>query len=399
MMHLVTRWAKSRPAPQPRIIVATVDHALRQESAREAEWIARQAAALNLAHETLRWEGDKPATGIQAAARRARYDLLAAMAWRCAAPGDVAIVTAHTEDDQAETFLMRLARGSGLDGLTGIGASRLVARESRAKLLRPLLTVPGARLRATLVAGGLDWLEDPSNARPEFERVRLRQARAALAALGLTNHQIALSARRLERARSALELRVEELLVRARLDLHAGAYASLDRDSFLAAAPELRLRILSRLIAAFGGQAVPVRLAKLEHLLEQLSRTGFKGATLGGCAVVRHADALWVYREAGRFRPPELFLEPGAFEIWDRRFRVGVAAKLSAIVSVRPLGGAAFARLRRELPPDTQLPPARAAVTLPAFWHQEKLICVPALNWTDAAWGRKSGLCSAEFLW
>lgn len=400
LMHLVARWAKAHPDPGRRILVATIDHGLRPESCKEAAWVADAARALGLAHETLRWEGAKPKTGIQAAARSARYALLADLAWRCAAPGAAAIVTAHTEDDQAETFLMRLARGSGLDGLTGMSVSRLVAREARGHLLRPLLAVSGARLRATLVAHDLPWLEDPSNERTEFERVRVRKARAELAAIGLTNDKIALSARRLERARAALEASADALQAEVRLDLHAGAYASLDLARFRTAAEELRLRLLSRLISAFGGRAEPVRLAKLEQLVARLGSDAFKGATLGGTVVVPRRDTLCVFREPGRAGLPELTLEPNSFAVWDRRFRVGVAPGAGGLVAVRALGAQGFAQLRRELGGQAGLPPARAAATLPAFWRGSRLVAVPPLaHYPHAAWGRKGGLCSAEFLW
>ena len=179
LMHLIARWSAKAAKPRPRIVVATVDHGLRAESREEAKWVGAQARKLGFTHELLAWEGAKPQTGIQDAARGARYGLLAELAWRLSA-GEVrtAIVTAHTEDDQAETFLMRLARGSGLDGLTGMSAARLLGRGDNIELVRPLLGVAGARLRATLEAKGLSWLEDPSNDSDRFERVRVRKARA-----------------------------------------------------------------------------------------------------------------------------------------------------------------------------------------------------------------------------
>src|SRR5690606_24842602 len=125
------------------------------------------ASALGLAGAMLEWQGDKPTTGIQARARQARYDLL--IGW-CTDNRAGALVTAHSLEDQAETFLMRLARGSGADGL----AAMRPAREDRIAILRPLLGVSRARLRSTLTAAGQHWLEDPANRDPRFERVRWR---------------------------------------------------------------------------------------------------------------------------------------------------------------------------------------------------------------------------------
>jgi tRNA(Ile)-lysidine synthase len=402
MMHLIARWARAHPDPRRRIVVATVDHGLRARSRKEAEWVAGEAHAIGLAHEVLTWEGAKPRTGIQDAARQARYRLLAELGWRLGGSAPMAIVTAHTEDDQAETLLMRLARGSGLDGLTGMSASRIVDREAHGRLLRPLLGVSGVRLRATLKACGLDWLEDPSNACHAFERVRVRKARADLNAIGLTNAKIALSARRLERAREALEAAARTLEVDAALDLHEGAYASLEAGIFQAAPEDARLRVLSRLLSAFGGQHEPVRLAKLESLLTRLATATFAGATLGGALVARRASKLCVFREPGRTGLPEITLAPGDFAVWDRRFRLSVAPEVGGLIMVRALGASGYAQLRRQLKGVAGLPPARAAATLPAFWHGSTLLAVPPLAHhpgVAAAWGRKCGLCSAEFLW
>jgi tRNA(Ile)-lysidine synthase len=400
MMHLVARWSKLHPVGRRKLVVATVDHGLRPSSRAEAVWVGQQARAIGLDHEVLLWEGAKPATGVQEAARTARYRLLAELGWRLGGAGPAAIVTAHTEDDQAETFLMRLARGSGLDGLTGMSAERLIGREAGCKLARPLLRIAGARLKATLEAHKLAWIEDPSNDCDRFERVRLRKARAGLEAIGLTSEKIALSARRLERAREALEAAALELQKAAGLDNHAGMFASFEARPFAAAAEDVRLRLVARLLAAFGGQHEPARLAKLESLIARMGEADFEAATLGGCIVERHGEAIRVLREPGRARLPELALAPGAVAVWDRRFRVAAARELDAPVVVRALGAPGFAKLRPQL--KGALPPARAAAGLPAFWQNGELLAVPSLSGllaAPAAWGRNSRLFSAEFLW
>ncbi len=403
MMHLVAGWQQQHGRGERTIIVATVDHGLRPESRREAQWVAEQARAVGFAHETLAWEGEKPETGVQDAAREARYRLLAELSWRLRNDGPVAIVTAHTQDDQAETFLMRLARGSGLDGLTGMPAARRLVRGAECKLVRPLLGLPGARLVATLKSRGLKWIGDPSNEQDQFERVRLRKARGELEQLGLTNERIALSAQRLERARSALDAATDELQSEANLDVHDGALADFDAQAFFSAGEELRLRLLARLIAAFGGQDEPARLAKLEALEKRLAQPGFEGATLGGCIVSRYGNKICVVREPGRAALPELSLVPGHFATWDRRFRVWASPDLCAPLNVRALGAKGFAKLRKQLEGGKDLPPARAAATLPSFWQGEELFAVPQLFEPPdpyAGYGHDGQrLCSAEFLW
>src|SRR5262249_29823831 len=146
------------------IHVATVDHGLRPGSDREAAWVAARASELGLPHRVLPWVGPKPRTGRQDAARRARYALLAEHAGRL--PPPVAIVVAHHLDDQAETLLMRLGRGSGLDGLAGMKPVRPHAGDDEyprlpdgadIRIVRPFLAITKARLVATLRDRGLDW--------------------------------------------------------------------------------------------------------------------------------------------------------------------------------------------------------------------------------------------------
>ena len=214
LMVLYADWLRQQGADMGLHMVLTVDHGLRAESAAEARAVAAQAESLGFPHATLLWEGSKPQTGIQAAARHARYRL---MGNAMRANGIALLFTGHTRDDRAETLLMRLARGSGLDGLAGmaprlhfndlgLGESGLDEQE----IARPLLDVPRTRLRATLQARGIAWIDDPSNQSPEFERPRLRAARAHLDELGLTNSVLALSATRLLRARQALDRVVGE---------------------------------------------------------------------------------------------------------------------------------------------------------------------------------------------
>lgn len=173
-----------------------------------------------------------------------------------------------------------------------------------------------------------------------------------------------------------------------------GSYDSEQR------AEELRLRLLARLIASYGGQSEPLRLAQLEALVERVAQAGFEGATLAGAIVMSHGDDIRVWREAGREALPTLTLPPGASGVWDRRFRVGAAPDSPGPIEVRALGAQAFARLRQDFDTLRDLP-AGAAATLPAFWHQEELIVVPRLAGLPGApadWEAQRRLYSAEFL-
>src|SRR5213083_1685838 len=143
LMWLAARWRRAL-ARGPRLVAVTVDHGLRPEAAAEAREVKRLARILELPHRTLRWTGPKPRTGLPAAARAARYRLLVQAA---RASGATHILTAHTRDDQAETLLMRILRGSGIAGLAAMAR---VSERDGLLLVRPLLDVPKSQLVATL---------------------------------------------------------------------------------------------------------------------------------------------------------------------------------------------------------------------------------------------------------
>jgi len=293
LMWLAARWRKALKRG-PALAVATVDHGLRPQAAAEARAVKRLAASLDLPHRTLCWRGDKPATGIQAAARDARYRLLADAARRLGASH---VMTAHTRDDQAETVLMRLLRGSGLTGLKAM--ARETVRDG-AVLARPLLDVSKAQLIATLARARIDYAVDPSNADPRFTRPRLRELMPLLAAEGCDSRNLARLAARLARADAALELMTdgaERYL--ASLD-HAGVRAGYDAGGFAGLSAEIRIRLLLRAVARCGHEGPP-ELGKVEALaaaLDQAAKSTVATGktrlkqTLAGAAIVLTADRL-----------------------------------------------------------------------------------------------------------
>ena len=219
LMLLVRAWLDARSGG-PQITVLTVDHRLRDAAASEAEWVKKEARALGFQHETLVWSGQKPRSDLQAEARRARYGLMTVY---CRAASIPAIATAHNRNDQAETFIMRLARGSGLDGLS---AMEEMSRRYGIDILRPLLTVSRRQIEAFLLARGQQWLDDPSNEDERYERVRIRRKLKAARSLGLSSAKLALSARRLRRARDALDQMTAGFLW-AKVSLHEAGFAKL----------------------------------------------------------------------------------------------------------------------------------------------------------------------------
>jgi tRNA(Ile)-lysidine synthase len=299
LLVLAARW-RSGLRKGPRLLAVTIDHGLRPESAREARDVKRLARRLGVPHRTVRWSDRKPATGLQEAAREARYRLLVAAAKRAGARH---VLTGHTLDDQAETVLFRLTRGSGISGL---GAMQRVTAIGDLILVRPFLDLPKARLVATLVAAGIGFADDPSNRDPRFARPRLRLLMPALAREGLGAARLALLARRLRRADAAIEMAVTV----AAAAVSQGPWPErgaivFDPEKFMALPEEVALRLLGRAVAS-RGQEGRVQLGKLEALYAALAGVASAGATarvrrtLAGALVSRIGRRLTVERAPPR---------------------------------------------------------------------------------------------------
>lgn len=290
-------WLLSRAAADGNfnLFAYTVDHGLRPESAAEAQavqdWVKNWP---RVSHKILRWEGGKPEARLLEEARAARYALIAAA---MADEGLTHLAVAHHRDDQAETVLMRLAKGSGLDGLAGMGAAQAMGDII---LLRPLLDVSKEELIVTCDANNIPYVNDPTNENEDYLRPRLRAARDVLEQEGLSAKRLALTARRLARAREALEILAQDLYRRAIREKRDDGFI-FDLQTLCAAPEELVLRVMLRAMEELRpGESYGPRMERAEILMERiLQDEGFKGATLGGCIFakdIRHAT-VWIGKE------------------------------------------------------------------------------------------------------
>jgi tRNA(Ile)-lysidine synthase len=282
LMWLMARWRRAL-ARGPRLFAVTVDHGLRLEAAREARDVKRLAAALDLPHRTLRWTGTKPERGLPAAARDARYRLLARAAREF---GATHVLTAHTRDDQAETLLMRMLRGSGIAGLAAM--ARETEREG-VRLARPLLDVPKSRLLATLKKARVGFADDPTNRDVSFTRPRLRAIMPMLAEEGGDSRSLARLAARLARANAAVEVLADGAERYLALRDRDAPRPGFDARAFAALPEEIRLRLLTRAIDRVGHEG-PAELGKVETLLAALEQAlagedGKLKQTLAGAAI------------------------------------------------------------------------------------------------------------------
>ncbi|MBN8919601.1 MAG: tRNA lysidine(34) synthetase TilS [Rhizobiales bacterium] len=265
LLMLLARW-RGTLRRGPDLHAATVDHGLRPEARSEARAVAATAAGLGVPHHTLAWRGEKPRTGLQEAAREARYRLLARAARRS---GVAHVVTAHTRDDQAETVLFRLARGTGIGGLGGMAFMAPLPGDAELCVVRPLLDIPKARLVATLDAARIGYAQDPSNRDPRYTRVRLRATLPLLAAEGLDPVGLARIAARARRADVALEWAAAEAMRQSPAAACGGKTVASVLE-FQSWPTEIALRVLRRHIEAEGSEG-PVELGKLEALLAALT--------------------------------------------------------------------------------------------------------------------------------
>ncbi len=377
LAHLLTGAASALDLSRNDIFAVTVDHGLRPESAREAAIVGDWMRSLGLNHATLVWRGARPGPGLQAAARRARYGLM--LHW-CVRRGVRTLLTAHTADDQAETVLMRLARGSGVDGLAGMAPVRLLEAEdgTRIRLLRPLLDVPRSALRAALEAEGVSWFEDPSNENPAFDRVRARHALSLLEPLGLNRERLVKTAAQMARARTDLEAAAAAAEQEAVTQNPAG-YAWFDPAVLRRTGREIALRLLARTLMSVSGAAYRPRLDRLERLLQALRSESMKARTAGGCRVVPQKDGRVLFCRELRAAAPPIRLEPGGVAIWDGRFRVRLAAGVRG-GEIGPLGAAGLNRLRAAEGFNAANVPPSARSALPGFFRAGEAVAAPHLG-------------------
>ncbi len=398
LIGLAADWARAQGGAATALVV---DHGLRPGSRTEAGRVARWLDDRRIARRILRWRGPKPGGGVQAAARAARYDLMTG--W-CRRSGVLHLLLGHQRDDQAETLLMRLARGSGADGLACMPP---VLELPWTRLLRPLLDVPRERLLARLEALGEPWIDDPTNRDPVHARARLRRAMIALDDDGATAGRLAGAAAKLGRARQALDRQTARFLSRA-VAVHPAGFCRLAAGALADEPPEIGLRALSRLLLCVGGLDYPPRGERLERLYVALAGGApMRGRTLGGCLIAPRAGGLLVTREPSA-ATHRLALAPGADVVWDRRFRVvrgrGRAAASGAPATLARLGREGWTEARSagvpaRLDPRLASLPTAAAQALPALWDDGELLAVPSLGLLLPGAARRGGLRTAARFW
>ena len=366
------------------VYAVTVDHGLRAEAAEEALLVSEVMARHSIAHEILTWQGEKPSSGIQAAAREARYRLLER--W-CVDKSISSLMLAHHRDDQAETFLMRLSRGSGVYGLAAMSEhSPLMGSQGRVQLIRPLLQVSKERLIATLEEWQEDWVEDPSNLDRQYDRVKAREYLKNPTLLNLDSEKLAQTADRMHRAKQALEYYTGELLTGA-VVIHEAGYGELDVKALYAAPQETGLRALARLVRHISGAAYSPRFEKLERAYRALGDDDFNGQTLFGCQLIKKNNKVIVARESAAIDEKPW----SGYGLWDGRYDIQVSGQ----GEVKKLGEEGWLQIKA-LDSNAQktliIHPAR--LSLPTLWRGDKVISQPHLGFGEGIEARFSPNCA-----
>lgn len=315
LLLLAQRWAEGRDKA-PRLMVYSVNHGLRPEAASEVAMVLAVAKSLGVPAAGLLWAGNKPQAGVQEAARIARYRLMGAA---MAADGVPVLLTAHHRQDQAETVLMRLAHGSGVEGLKGMAP---VAQVEGVQVHRLLLDIDPADLRAIVAEAGLTPAQDPSNTDSHYERVRWRNAMPQLAELGLDAPTLARFAQRMGEADAAIA-QMAESCFEALVTLDGFGAARIGHAEFAALSPAIAVRVLSRVLNIVGGRQKPRALGLVERIQQTLATGAMsKAATAHGCVVRTKGEAIVIAREPGRALPPDALLAPHSELVWDQRFLI-----------------------------------------------------------------------------
>lgn len=363
LLHVLAGWARDGG---PELHAVTVDHGLRAEAAAEAAGVAALCTTLGVPHATLRWTGWDGTGNLMDAARRARLDLISGWAL---GRGIGHVALGHTLDDQAETFLMRLARGSGVDGLAGMAYQR---KAQGVVWLRPLIDIARQDLRDYLTRHAVPWVDDPTNEDDRFDRIKMRQALALLEPLGITRDRIADTVYRMSMARNVLQTAARRFAESGTSE----ASGALSADKYkLAAEPyETQLRFAAEAIRWVSSAEYRPRIESLMEIFADVM-SGRK-RTLSGCILSSDTTHMWITREP---RAVATLAGP-TDQPWDKRWQL--SGPHAPDLEIRALGAEGLHQVKdwraTGIPRDT-------LIVTPSIWRDATLVAAPSAGF-GAGW-------------
>jgi tRNA(Ile)-lysidine synthase len=365
LLILLARWGQQHDVE---VLAATVDHGLRVEAAAEAQKVAKLCRELKIDHQTLHWQDWEGKGNLQDQARQARRDLLGIWARDHQVS---AIALGHTQDDQAETVLMRLVRGSGVDGLAGMARSSLYGG---LRYFRPLLGVRRQRLRDILTDKAIAWSDDPSNDDTQFDRIKIRKLMAELA---VSTQGLAETAERMQEARSFLEAQTFNLAQGIATVTKAGD-VKIDLAQFSKQPLEMRQRLLAHSLKWVASSPYRPRLEGLQRLLAAIE-VGQKSTLLGCVCETTKSGHIIVSREYSAVKDASC----GVDQVWDHRWKAN-GLELAPPCTIAALGEAGLA----QCPAWRETGLLRASLLAsPSIWNSGVLvsapIAAPLQNWSQ----------------
>ncbi len=377
---LLNEWLKAQDGE---LIAVTVDHSLRPESGLEAKWVHTRLASEGIEHHILNWQKEPEARGsTQVQARNGRYRLMSK--W-CKENAISSLALAHHHDDQIETFLMRVLRNSGPDGLAGMSLQR---QEGGLSFIRPLLSIAKDRLLLTLRDRGWGWIEEPSNHQGTYLRNRLRQCMPDLERKGLKMGVLSRINYSLGRIRRSLQDKTDNF-INQRIVVHPAGYAEIDFSESALISPEILSRALERTLLTIGGGNYSPRSVKTDRLIRELLSRETVKATLAGCQIFLDHDKVMIARENRKLST--VVLSSGAQFLWDNRFFIHIHETLEDEgLLLKSLGERGWQQLCQVYPQIKDVPiPNLARYSLPTIFLGDKIITVPHLEYLEAAWMEK----------
>lgn len=330
LLHLIITWTKKNNFSLP--IALTVDHKLRPESQKEAEFVVNYAKELGVEESfILNWEKKGIKGSVQAQARHARYKLLTE--W-CKDNNIKYLFVAHHKDDQAETFLLRLERGSGIDGLSSMDYKSYM---NGICILRPLLDFSRSDIEEYAQSYGLKWVEDKSNQDVKYRRTLYRALLKASDNQEVLTGRISLAAMHMKRAAKALK-HYTRLALNDCINIHDLGYIEIKFSQFKELPEEIALRIVLYSLMAIGGKCYKPRFSKLIVIFNEiLQKNSAINRTFSGCIIKKHEENVLIIREASKIQEMTVNLPLKEPIEWDNRFSCEILGGEECSVKITPL--------------------------------------------------------------
>jgi len=369
LAYCVQKWGKAD------CIAFIVEHGLREESATEAKEVKKRLHKLGVSAEILTWRHGEIRSRLHEVAREARYRLLIDA---CKKHGVKDLLMAHQAEDQAETVLMRLAKGTGIDGLAGIPPQ---SRRDDIRILRPLLSFSKNRLIATCKKARIQTVTDPSNAKAKYARGRLRKIMPLLDKEGLTIERLTALSNRAREAKDALDGATHDFLNKS-AHIEIGGFVLLDREALRSIPRAIAMRALGACLRFVHEGEHPPDYDSLASVVDMLLGESGKTRTIHGCMISPSEKQVTILREPAAAKE-EIPIGPRQTVLWDKRWLVTASAKASP-GTIRALGNPPHEILDALAPGlRKQIPQGRIRASLPAIWKNGELSALPSFEKND----------------